>query len=424
MKIYFNIDIFATHPAGLYRYAYEVLKYLKEHCDVIPVSFQEGLIDGPLGAFVEREFPEFSMRAQAYVIRGLGVRIPYGFFKRKYNFYDYRWKEGKCKRSKFVRELLRPFMKLEDGLADYICYRYDKRAVLFSPYEAVPKRFQVEHVLTVQMLHDIIPLRMENFFEGSKFFRPIVDSVLSADVVLTNSEFTRDDFIDYVEGCDISRFFVTELATARHINRVGSAERIRDVRSKYGISPDADYVLSLSTIEPRKNHIGLLHAWNQVYPKISGSNIQLVIAGKKGWGDRFYSELSGSAKDANSLVLTGFVDDEDLGALFSGSLFSVYPSFYEGFGLPVLESMSCGRFCLASNTTSIPEVVGGCLPMVNPESIDEIADMILRLIEDRSLLERYNRKAYENSQNFSWEETGRKTLEAINEGLRRKFGSN
>ena len=194
------------------------------------------------------------------------------------------------------------------------------------------------------------------------------------------------------------------------------------MRSKYGISSEAEYILSLSTIEPRKNHKILLHAWNKIFPLIAEKKIQLVFAGKKGWGDKFHSELSDLAKDANSLVLTGFVDDEDLGALYSGSLFSVYPSLYEGFGLPVLESMSCGRFCVASNTTSIPEVVGENLPMVNPESVDEIAGMMLRLMCDRSLLDYYNKQAFENSRRFSWEETGRKTLEAINEGYQRKWG--
>ena len=421
MKVYYNVDIFATNPAGIVRYASEILQYLKLHFEVIPVSFQEGLMNDPLREFIEREFPKYRFRANRYILRGLGIPVTRIFFISGFNFYNTRWKEQGCRVSKIIRELIRPFMKIETRLCDFLCFKYEDRSVLFSPYEAIPKRYRSDKVLIVQMLHDIIPLRMESVFNGSKFFTPIVQSVFSSDVALVNSAFTRDDFLNYVNKFDSNRLFVTELATARHISRVECAERISKVRSKYGISSEAEYILSLSTIEPRKNHKILLHAWNKIFPLIAEKKIQLVFAGKKGWGDKFHSELSDLAKDANSLVLTGFVDDEDLGALYSGSLFSVYPSLYEGFGLPVLESMSCGRFCVASNTTSIPEVVGENLPMVNPESVDEIAGMMLRLMCDRSLLDYYNKQAFENSRRFSWEETGRKTLEAINEGYQRKW---
>lgn len=424
MKLYFNIDMFATHPAGIVRYANEILQYLKLHFEVIPVSFRDGLSNAPLRGFIEREFPEYRFRANHYILRGLGISAPPLFFISSFNFHNARWKRQGCRVSKIIRELIRPFMKIETVLSDFLCFKYDDRSVLFSPYEAIPKRYRSDKVLIVQMLHDLIPLRMEGVFNGSKFFAPIVESVLSSDIALVNSAFTRDDFLNYVKNFDTNRLFVTELATARHISRVECAERISKVRNKYGISSEAEYILSLSTIEPRKNHKSLLHAWNKIFPLIEDKKIQLVFAGKKGWGEEFHSELSDLAKDANSLVLTGFVDDEDLGDLYSGSLFSVYPSLYEGFGLPVLESMSCGRFCVASNCTSIPEVVGENLPMVNPESVDEIAGMMLCLICDRSLLDSYNKQAFENSRRFSWEETGRKTLEAINEGYRRKFGPN
>lgn len=424
MRIYFNIDIFATPPGGLYRYAAEILRFLKSRFEVLPISFSDSICDDSLKDFVASEFPGFVPRRQVYNIGPIPLPFPLGFFRRKFVYHNTRWKIKGNYSSKIIREIYRPFITFEDYIKLRVHFRCEKGAVIFSPYEAIPVSFRSDDTLSVQMLHDIIPLRMNDTYNGNDFFMPIVESAQSADVVLTNSIFTRDDFLDYVEEYDSDSFFVTELATARHITRVESPERIEEVRSKYGLSLNSDYILVLSTIEPRKNHTGVLRAWSKIYEKIKSKKIQLVFAGSKEWKDNFYSQLSAVGGDSNSIVLTGFIDDEDLASLYSGCLFSVYPSFYEGFGLPVLESMSCGRFCLASKTTSIPEVVGSGLPMVDPASVDEIADLMLQLIEDRDLLAKYNNQALKNSLRFSWEETGLKTIEAISQGYRGKFDVN
>lgn len=420
MKLYFDIDIFRTDPTGLHRYSSEILQYLIKHYDVAPISFS-GDVPLEFQKTIEDTFGLDFAKSPKHFISALGLRVPirYAYLTNQYRKWQLRYKRSGAVGDKVVRELLRACKSIANTLARWRSVEFtdEQTPVIFTPYPNVPAIYQVKQALIVQMLHDIIPMRSCRSPSYTEHFKRVYESALKADLVLTNSNFTRDDFLDYSGRDEMSRVAVTELAVARHIRKVDCEQTISNIKEKYAIGADCDYIISLSTLDLRKNHMGLLRAWNQIYPQITGRPIKLVFAGGKGMDQSFDLTLTDEAAQEESVILTGYVDDADLGALYSGALFSVYPSFYEGFGLPVLESMSCGKFCLASNATSLPEVVGPDLPMVDPHSVDDIATQMLHLIKEPQQLARYHKIAYQNSKRFCWEETGRKTVEAIHTAL-------
>jgi glycosyltransferase involved in cell wall biosynthesis len=189
---------------------------------------------------------------------------------------------------------------------------------------------------------------------------------------------------------------------------VRPADEIRRVRAQYGIEPR--YLLFVGNLEPRKNLPGLLRAFRTVRRQLE-EPIQLVIAGKLAWlSDALTHELR-SEDLTRSVVATGYVDEADLPALYAGAAAFVFPTFWEGFGLPVLEAMACGTPVVASNLSSIPEVAGDAAILVDPHSRESIAGGILEALEPARATELV-RLGTERVKLFRWEDTARRTLDA------------
>ena len=182
------------------------------------------------------------------------------------------------------------------------------------------------------------------------------------------------------------------------------------VPARYGLP--SRYFLYLGTLQPRKNLERLL----QAYAQLSGDVPALVLAGAKGW----YFERIAAAIAALGLgervFLPGYVPDEDVPALLTGALALVFPSLYEGFGLPVLEAMACGTPVVTANTSSLPEVVGEAGLLVDPLRVDEIAAAMQRLLADEALRAELSRRGLERAGLFSWDRCARETL-AVLEGV-------
>jgi glycosyltransferase involved in cell wall biosynthesis len=165
------------------------------------------------------------------------------------------------------------------------------------------------------------------------------------------------------------------------------------------------YILSLGSLEPRKNLLGLLKAWSFVQAK----DVSLVISGDQGpaFAD---PQINSLLKHDSGVKFTGRLPDADLPSLYSGALAFVYPSFYEGFGLPPLEAMACGTPVIASGVTSLPEVCGDAALYCNPFNPEDIADKIHQLIIDSSVRNTLSSWGMEHVQHFSWVECARKTV--------------
>lgn len=168
------------------------------------------------------------------------------------------------------------------------------------------------------------------------------------------------------------------------------------------------YILNVGTLEPRKNLEGLLRAFARAKKK--GIPHTLVITGASGWGESGLAQLPAELGIADSVLFTGFVADEALPHLYANADFFVYPSLYEGFGLPVLEAMACGTPVIASNTSSIPEVAGDAGILVDPCSEGELAAAMMRLAGDDQLRNDLKKRGINRAAGFSWEKTAQETF--------------
>lgn len=181
-----------------------------------------------------------------------------------------------------------------------------------------------------------------------------------------------------------------------------------DVRKKYGIKDR--YILSVCTVQPRKNLISLLTAF-EIYKDRKPTKLQLVICGASGWRNSdFYQQVS-SSKYSDDIIFTNYVSNEDLDALYEEALMIAYVSYFEGFGLPVLEGLSKGKAVITSNISSMPEVGGDAVCYVNPYSIEEIVDAIRKLVEDDMYREQLEKLALGQAAKFSYTRAAEETID-------------
>ncbi len=189
--------------------------------------------------------------------------------------------------------------------------------------------------------------------------------------------------------------------------------RLVAVKEKYSLP--YKFILYLGTIEPRKNIVGIIRAYNQLR-KIKHPDLEkykLVIAGERGWkSEKIFSEIDKSPYKDN-IILTGFVADEDKTVIYNLASLFVYPSFFEGFGFPPLEAMSCGVPVITSNNSSLPEITGDAAILVDPDKPDEIYRAMKEILLSRELQELLRKKGLEQAKKFEWKKTARDFLKLV-----------
>jgi glycosyltransferase involved in cell wall biosynthesis len=225
-----------------------------------------------------------------------------------------------------------------------------------------------------------------------------------AEAVITVSEHARQDLVR-VLGLPPDRVHVVHEAAAARFRPVhDTAERDR-VRQRYGL-PER-YLLYLGTLEPRKNLGRLLSAIQQL--RRDGMAEELVLVGKRGWLMNGFERQIEASGLTSAVRITGFVPAEDLPAIISAATLFVFPSLYEGFGLPPLEAMACGTPVLASNRASLPEVCGDAAEMVDPANIGSIAEAISRLLADEARRSELRCRGFARARQFSWQRAAQET---------------
>jgi glycosyltransferase involved in cell wall biosynthesis len=233
-------------------------------------------------------------------------------------------------------------------------------------------------------------------------------AVRRADALITVSHSTADDLVRYA-GADPARIHVVPLAAslpATGVDVERSLERMKIRRP---------YVLFVGTLEPRKNLVRLIRAYRRARARTQLPH-RLVLAGPLGWRPRpLLREVSAEGPRAwesptGEVLMTGKRTPEDLDALYRGASAFVYPSLYEGFGLPVLEAMARGLPCIVSNTSSLPEVADDAAIAVEPRSVSALAVAIERVLTDEAERNRLSTAARTRAGQFSWEQTARMTL--------------
>lgn len=266
-------------------------------------------------------------------------------------------------------------------------------------------------IKTLITLHDIIPMKMPETVSDTflKIFTSNINQILdNSDGIITVSNFSKLD-ISNTFSYPKEKIFVTHLAAEDIYKPLDKIYCASYLKSKYNI--ENDFLLYVGGFSPRKNILGLIDTFNLVKNSYN-KPLNLVIIGTKGASYEIYKNRVNELNLESSVIFTGFIPIDDMPIFYNASKALVYPSFYEGFGLPPLEAMACGTPVIASNVTSIPEVCEDAAILTNPNDIDEIKENILLLLNDEKYYSLMSYKGLNHSNKFNWMKTASNTLEA------------
>jgi len=261
-------------------------------------------------------------------------------------------------------------------------------------------------------IHDLGYLRFSEQFKFYDFWQLKLWTAISISIskyVIAVSEFTKKDIVRHYPFASKKVVVVHHGYEKERFNNKINQNLVRRICAKYRIPKHTDYILFLSTLKPSKNVEGLLDAFSKL--KDEFPDLVLVIAGGKGW---LYESIFKKVKELGiegSVIFTGYVAEEDKPSLLMGAKVFVSPSFWEGFGMHVLETMACGTPVVVSPVASLPEVVGDAGIYVDPRNVDSISKGMQKILNLKE--KRYNvlkERVLKQAQNFSWEKTTKETV--------------
>ncbi len=273
--------------------------------------------------------------------------------------------------------------------------------VFYSPDFLLPPTRARRKVVTV---HDLSYVRVPECFPApllGYLNHAVPRSVARADVILADAASTQRDLVE-VYHVPLDKIKVLYSGADPRFRPEVSAESAARVRD---LTRGKPYLLSVSTIQPRKNYARLIEAFARLIPNAQPptANLQLVICGSRGW---MFDEVFQTAERLGlreRVLFPDFVSDDDLPALYAGATLFVYPSLYEGFGLPVVEAMACGAPVVSSNASSLPEVAGDAALYFDPREVDALTDALRRALADDALRADLRARGFAQAKKFSWE---------------------
>jgi len=341
----------------------------------------------------------------------------------------------------YIRNLLNCFAAL-DRKADFVAYlsredafqevpeRFHKRRVATNPFVRLgfdlPRRLRLDrpNLLHVQYTGPVfcpVPLVVSvhdvSFLEHPEYFTPframqlrctVHRTVKSAARVLTPSQFSKRRILE-AYGLDDEKVEVLPNGVCSSFHPTSREIAQRWVQSSLALK--VPFVLTVGDLQPRKNHVSLIRAFEQLvraYPQLPQ---HLVIVGKETWHAEGIRAVARKSSVSDRIHVTGFVSDADLLKLYGACDLFVYPSFYEGFGLPILEAMACGRAVACSNTSAMPEVADSAALLFDPHSVDGILLSMRDLLLNPELRARMERLGVQRAPMFSWEKSASRTLD-------------
>lgn len=298
------------------------------------------------------------------------------------------------------------------GLARYI---HQHPFALFhgTNYE-VPLWRECPTVLTIHDLSLLLYAETHEMRRVRRARRRLPLMARAATMIVTPTESVRREVCERLR---VKEEKVRAVAEApRGVFQPAAASEVLGTKKRFGI--EGEFLLFAGTIEPRKNLVTLVRAFKEALSR-SSHQTQLVIAGQKGWlTDELFETIERSGI-RERVLFTGYVTDEELRHLYSSCRAFIYPSLYEGFGLPPLEAMACGAPVIASGIAAHSEVLGAAARFFAPEDVEELAQTIVHLLSDEKERGRLSAAGLKRAAEFSWERTARETLEVYEEALRR-----
>ena len=305
-----------------------------------------------------------------------------------------------------------PFLRLGFDLG--MRCRQDRPDLLHVQYTA-PLACPVPVVVSV---HDVSFLEHPEYFTRDRAVQlqfTVRRTVYRAARILTGSEFSKASILKVYGDLAEEKVVVVPNAAASEFRPIPRETAAAAVRERLNIA--APFVLSVGDLQPRKNQIGLIRAFARMIRAFPQLKQNLVLAGKETW---FADQVHRAAREsgiADRIQFFGFVSDSDLLQLYNACDLFVFPSFYEGFGLPALEAMACGRAVVCSHTSALPEVVDGAAILFDPYAIDEIVRALSDLLLDQELRLRMERLGLQRAAHFSWQKTAQRTLKVFHNVL-------
>ncbi|MEN9937081.1 MAG: hypothetical protein RLZZ387_3660 [Chloroflexota bacterium] len=284
--------------------------------------------------------------------------------------------------------------------------------VLFVPAHVIPLGAPLaRHTRAVVTVHDLGYLRFPQAHTRAQRLYLRLSTVWSARVaarVIAPSAATKEDLVR-LAGVSAAKIAVVHHGVGRQgEGEIGGRRRVWEL-----VGGETPYFLYVGTIQPRKNLARLIEAFAQLSTLHPEVGARLVLVGKRGWLAEGIERRAAELGVADRVRFTGYVPDEELPALFAEALAFVFPSLYEGFGMPVLEAMAAGAPVLTSTTSSLPEVAGDAALLVDPEETGAIAAGLARLATEPALRAELRRRGYDRAAQFSWDRCAEETLQVL-----------
>ncbi len=293
------------------------------------------------------------------------------------------------------------------------CHR-EKIELLHCPYFAAPLFLPARTVVTV---HDVITLVMPEYRarrESRMYSSLVAFTVRRADAIITVSEYSKRDIMRTLKIPE-DRIHVIGNAVYSSYRPISDGRMIESVRERYGIGPK--YILYFGGFDVRKNVDRLLDAYAALPPS-TRNEYQLVIAGRLLYpGHPLYPDPRQRIRQLgleDQVVVTGQIREQDKAPLYSAAALYLFPSLYEGFGMPVLEAMACGASVITSNLSALPEVAGDAARLVDPYNTQAITEAIGELLGNETMRAELSERALARAKHFSWKRVAQQTLDVYN----------
>jgi len=274
----------------------------------------------------------------------------------------------------------------------------------------IPFRFKGKTITTVCDLSLLLFPETHPKERLDHFGRYFYERIHWSKRIITLSDYIKNEAIQHL-GISPSRITSIPLAPDKKFRVLEKNEVNIYLRNR---GYPADYILYIGAIEPRKNLKLLIKAFNNIRNEFKGKYF-LILAGPKSWLYEEDFRLIESLGIKDRIIMPGYIPDEDLSYLYNGAKLFVFPSLYEGFGLPPLEAMACGVPVITSNVSSLPEVVGDAGFMVDPYRVNELTGAMNLVLSDENLQEEMREKGLNRAKMFSWEKCARETLKVYEE---------
>ncbi len=321
-------------------------------------------------------------------------------------FYDKRWigEHGIGRFACMINRYLefqtlkvcgKPSSPLDLILFSFAMLKLPLHSTVFSPGYNAPLLISRRFVFTIHDLNHIDRPENKSILKGIYYRIVMRRACRNADHVLTVSEFSRQRIIAWAQ------------VNPDHVVNVGNGVDDRYHPTVLPFSPGYPYLLCVSNRKAHKNEPMVVRAFGQAQ---IDCNIRLIFTGP---ASKKLVTLARSLGVEDRVIFTGRVSEEALPGLYRGALALVFPSLYEGFGLPVIEAMACGTPVLTSNTTSLPEVAGDAALLVDPYDTEAISDGITRIVNDNDLRSLLSTRGIEQSKKYSWEATAERVKQVL-----------